>query len=743
MNYKKKAMLWDNSVMKVEDYGFLFNIDDFLLKDEFNNFHHISKFYLPIFNKMVENTRDYCSGLNLNFPADKGYIKRKIRVDILDLILEDDFVSYNWVKWFKTYGTVIEIEVNCYDEGETLNFFPHLYRKITDQEIVKLKNFTLFTEYFISLSLIYLLIVIILITYGIYRLIVQKSLSNCIAIILLMSCYLLVNDALSYNYDSYSFLLVDDAYGNIWPENFLSFNKSINIDHFSFFTKFLVSFVSSIYFLIISNFLKDQKLTSFEFLIILLFAVLGLILLCTSYDFTICYLAIELSSLSFYILAAFKKNSIYSVNSGIKYFVIGSISSSFFLFGISFLYGVTGSLNLNDLNLFYLESHSKYHLTRSIMMEHNLSWYNIALLGKRFVDSIHYYSDDPLSTICMRYEFYTYLSEIINHFIELGLFYFELLNIAFKNIPYLDLINSIFDETSYMFHKKLVVIELGITLILISLSIKLSLAPFHLWSLDVYEGSPTITTFFFIVVCKISIFVFLARLFYCTFYPFIFFWYYYPLLVGLFSIFIGSFGGLKQRKLKTLLAYSSISHMGYLMLSFGTGNLLGLNMLFFYLIIYIIAGLSNWLIVLLLKINNKSLKNKYSKELGNIILLKKSNLALAFAFSLTMFSIAGIPPMSGFIAKFSVFLSIISTSFYFLAFIIVLFSIISTFYYIRIVKVIYFETVLVGNLYYPIKDNSTLILSILIFLLIFLFINPTFLYLLTYKAIQFTFYIYY
>jgi len=110
----------------------------------------------------------------------------------------------------------------------------------------------------------------------------------------------------------------------------------------------LICWFSAFYFLIVSNFLKEQKLTSFEYLLIILFAVLGLLLMCSSNDLLTAYLSIELSSLAFYILASFRKVSSYSVESGIKYFITGAVSSTFFLLGSSFIYGFTGSINFSD-----------------------------------------------------------------------------------------------------------------------------------------------------------------------------------------------------------------------------------------------------------------------------------------------------------------------------------------------------------------------------------------------------------
>jgi len=239
--------------------------------------------------------------------------------------------------------------------------------------------------------------------------------------------------------------------------NFLNFNKSFINDYFAFFTKMLVCVFSSLYFLIISTSLKEQKLVSFEYLLIILFAILGALLMCSSNDLLTAYLAMELSSLALYILASFRKISTYSVESGLKYFIIGAISSAFFLLGSSFIYGVIGSINFLDFqDLFEL--------------------------------SIFYF--DP---------YYNFSNGKIQEF---------------SNITYtLMLIDA---NSSDFFDVRF--IEFGLTLILFSLFIKLALAPFHLWALDVYEGSPTNSTFFFAVITKLSTFVLLVRLCYQSFF---------------------------------------------------------------------------------------------------------------------------------------------------------------------------------------------------------------------------------
>jgi NADH-quinone oxidoreductase subunit N len=265
----------------------------------------------------------------------------------------------------------------------------------------------------------------------------------------------------------------------------------------------------------------------------------------------------------------------------------------------------------------------------------------------------------------------------------------------------------------------------------------LALAPFHTWLLDVYEGVPISAAFFFAVLTKLSIFVLLIRLCYSSFIALKSCWQFYSFFIGLLSIFVGSFGGLKEKRLKTLLAYSSISHMGYALIAFSTGTFIGIQMLLLYIFIYMLSGLSIWYVIILLVLKKPRVENKYSKELSDLALLKKSNLMLAIILSLSTFSVAGIPPLVGFFAKLNVFLAVVGDFFYVISLASILCSVISTFYYIRIIKVLYYENLLVGKLYYPIKTIKTIILSVSSFLLLFFFVNPTVLYLVNYQSVLF------
>lgn len=542
--------------------------------------------------------------------------------------------------------------------------------------VVSLQSFTVFPEYFITLSIIYILIVITLITYNSNGLMLQKAISECMALILFMTCYLILND----DFTSASYFI-----------DILSFSNAVIYDSLASFTRFWLCFFSGVYFLFVADSLKEQKLTSFEYLIIILFAILGLLIMCSSNDLLLTYLAIELSSLALYVLASFKKTSSYSVESGIKYFITGAVSSAFFLLGSSFIYGFTGSINFFDFYRMY-----------------NASIYDYIIL-----------------------QWFPGIGYLPGFFFESWLFSFGFRSGYARLIEVYDL--TLDDLLSGYTIEYFNFVEIGLTLILFSLFIKLAAAPFHLWSLDVYEGSPTSSTIFFAVITKLSILVVLIRLCHMAFFEIKEWWDFYFLSIGVLSIFVGSFGGLKQRKLKTLLAYSSTSHMGYILIAMGSDTFTGVQMALVYMIIYMISSLCVWSILLFLRLKRKNITAKYNKELGDLALLRKSNISLSLALSLTMFSIAGIPPLVGFLAKLGVFLPLIINSYYLPALASIVFSVVSTFYYIRLIKVLYFENILVGKLYYPINSEKTIILSILIFALIFLFCNPTLLYLACYK----------
>jgi NADH:ubiquinone oxidoreductase subunit 2 (subunit N) len=588
--------------------------------------------------------------------------------------------------------------------------------------------------------------------------------------------------------------------------SFTSNNFIIN-DYFSFASKFVICLTSILFLIIVNVSFRDEPIqNNFEYVVLITISILGLLLLCAANDLITAYLAIELHSIAFYIMSAFKRKSSYSIESGLKYFIIGALSSALFLFGSSIVYGCMGSLSFDDLQMFFsLLFASDIQITSSIGSEISINCsinelalgsYDLAydkslfgLIGISFagsepsiVQSLAMSSEDNLADWCRvnKFDNISFISTstiaVSNSLIDVNNWFnvsttvkdswfltqfisdsllagSQISNSIWSSLLFFD-VNELSENlallkhilASYMNVETLGTINglsmlntdlvsIGFILICVSLFIKLSVAPFHFWSLDVYEGSPNSTTFFFAVVPKMALFILLMRLCYVSFYQiFVDNFQMYFFLLAVFSVFVGSLGGLEQRKLKTLLAYSSISHTGYLLLSFSTGNLEGIQMMFYYLIIYMLSGLVFWSVYLFSRQKRSFYFNKSNKELGDLVLLNQSNPMLALILAITLFSMAGIPPIVGFLAKIGIFLVVVKSSAYLVAVLSILFSVISTFYYIRVIKILYFENTLVGKLYMPITTQKALLISLLAILLIILCIDPMIIYLLFYKA---------
>jgi len=283
------------------------------------------------------------------------------------------------------------------------------------------KEIQLLPEIFLGISLIYLIIHGTFISVNTRYLLIQNSVLYLSVLILSMFCFLLWNNAVECS-------------------DFQIFNNGIIVDFLSFSSKIWIAIMSIFCFLMIQRYITIQRINYFEYSILILFALLGIFFICSSNDLITAYLSIELQSLSFYVMAAMKKDSAFSVDAGLKYFILGAFSSSLFLFGSSILYGVSGTVNFEDL--------------------------------KNLFSSIH---------------------------TEQG---------------------NITTSTTSIFTQRILLegslIQFALVFIFVSLLFKLAVAPFHLWSLDVYEESPTSSTFFFAVVPKLAIFVLLIRIFYSS-----------------------------------------------------------------------------------------------------------------------------------------------------------------------------------------------------------------------------------
>jgi len=244
-----------------------------------------------------------------------------------------------------------------------------------------------------------------------------------------------------------------------------------------------------------------------------------------------------------------------------------------------------------------------------------------------------------------------------------------------------------------------------------------------MWAPDVYEGSPTIVTAFFSVAPKIAILANMLRVFMYSFYDPT--WQQLFVFCSVASMMLGAFAALSQNKIKRLLAFSSIGHIGYLLIGFSCGTIEGIQSLLIGLFIYVFMTINMFTVILALRQN----RFKYISDLG---LLAKTNPILAITVSITMFSFAGIPPLAGFCSKFYLFFAALSCGAFLLALVGIITSVISCFYYIRLVKIMYFDTPKTWILYKPMDREKSILLGITTFLSLF-FLYPSPLFLVTHK----------
>nr|YP_009672648.1 NADH dehydrogenase subunit 2 [Dictyopteris divaricata]QDB64133.1 NADH dehydrogenase subunit 2 [Dictyopteris divaricata] len=386
--------------------------------------------------------------------------------------------------------------------------------------------------------------------------------------------------------------------------------------------------------LLAEEYLFLARIRPYEIFVFFLGVALSLCLLISSYDLLSIYLSIEFLSLIFYTLAAWKRDSGFSAEAGLKYFILGSLASLFFLFGSSLIYLVTGTTNLGTLSLLF----------------DNLS------------------SASTLSS-------------------------------------------------------------LGFLFVISALLFKLGAAPYHMWVADVYEGAPTIITLLFASVPKFAIFVAMLRLI------FISSWSLFPVVweslffsCGLLSLFFGCLGGLGEIKLKRVLAYSGIGHIGFLCLGTGCGSLMGVQSIFFYLFFYTLTSLYMWTYLLHLY---PSKKNWLS--IVDSVGLVQSNPILGIMTCLMLFSLAGIPPFGGFFSKMLVFASLVDGYFYSLALFAVFTSALSAFYYLRLIKILYFEKPKTWVFFCALSKSNAFVLCSTSFFVLFFMFSPNIFYLFAYK----------
>ena len=436
-------------------------------------------------------------------------------------------------------------------------------------------------------------------------------------------------------------------YNDLKIEGFLS-NFALVNDESTRVTKLIFILITICALFVIHEAFNVQKLNFFEYYSVLLFAVLSLLLMISATDLIFFYLTMEMQALCFYILASFNRNSTFSVEAGLKYFVSGSFISGFYLLGCSLIYGSLGTLNLHDISLL-----------------------------------------------------------------------------------------TVFDIGTYSNELNLLVL-IGTILITSTLLFKLACAPFHFWSPDVYDGAPIASTLAFSVLPKLALFFFFIK--WVTSLNTVFNSISDVLLIfGILSAFLGTFFALNQTRLKRLIIYSSIAQTGFLVASLSANNINSFTALYFFLLVYLITSILIWGHFIVFykfhaKISEFYLKNLDSLFLSSVANLFKTNSFWAFSFLLIFFSIAGIPPLTGFLSKMLIIYELVSSNYLIGAIALIVISAVSVYYYIRMIKVVYFE---------PLKesrktqndftivfldeslDRIYFLFAVLLFVLLVLFYFPT------------------
>lgn len=371
-----------------------------------------------------------------------------------------------------------------------------------------------------------------------------------------------------------------------------AFNDAFVSDPFARFVKILVLAGSAAAILLSFDDLRRASVDRYEIPVLILLATVGMMMMISAGDLLALYLGLELQSLSLYVLAAARRDDVRSSEAGMKYFVLGALSSGMLLYGASLLYGFAGTTSFAGLEVAASAPGAAA---------------NLGLIA-------------------------------------------------------------------------------GLVFLLVGLAFKISAVPFHMWTPDVYEGAPTPITAFFAAAPKLAALALLARVLFDGFGGLFIQWQKIVIFLAIASMLLGAFAAIGQTNIKRLMAYSSIGHVGFALVGLAAGSEAGIEGLLIYLAIYLVMTLGSFACILAMRREDGPVEDIY--ELAG---LAETNLPMAFILAMLFFSLAGVPPLAGFFAKFYVFAAAVKAELYGLAIIGVLSSVVGAFYYLRIVKVMFFD----------------------------------------------------
>ena len=367
------------------------------------------------------------------------------------------------------------------------------------------------------------------------------------------------------------------------------FGGAFAVDAFARFMKVAALAGSAVAIVLAQRFARREGFYRFEFPILIMLGTLGMLVMISANDLITLYLGLETQSLAAYVVAAFHRDDARSSEAGLKYFVLGALSSGMLLYGASLVYGFTGHTGFEPIAAALTEGRST------------------------------------------------------------GL-------------------------------------VIGLVFVLAGLAFKISAVPFHMWTPDVYEGAPTPVTAFFASAPKVAALALLIRVVIDAFAPIAADWQQIVTFVAIASMALGSFAAIGQANIKRLMAYSSIGHMGFALVGLAAGTEQGVQGVILYLVIYMPMTLGAFALILMMRRDHEMVE-----AIDELSGLAQTKPAAAFLFATILFSLAGIPPLAGFFAKYYVFLAAIEAGLYPLAVIGVVTSVVGAYYYLRIVKIMYFD----------------------------------------------------
>src|SRR5215217_3297750 len=400
----------------------------------------------------------------------------------------------------------------------------------------------------------------------------------------------------------------------------VTFGGSFIVDDFARFLKVLALIGSAATFILSTEFLSDPSRRIFEYSILVVLSTLGMLVLISAGDLIMLYLGLELMSLALYVVAASNRDNVRSTEAGLKYFVLGALSSGMLLYGASLIYGFTGTVSFAGI---------------------------AAATGQGGIG-----------------------------------------------------------------------LTFGLVFLFAGFCFKVSAVPFHMWTPDVYEGAPTPVTAFFAAAPKIAAIAIFVRAPISAFPEITPQWQQIVVFVSIASMVLGSFAAIGQRNIKRLMAYSSIGHMGFALIGLAAATPEGVQGVVVYMAVYLAMTLGTFACILSMRTRAGLVEN-----ISDLAGLARTNPAMAFFLAVMMFSLAGIPPLAGFFAKYFVFLAAIKAGLYTLAMIGVLASVVGAYYYLLIVKVMYFDEA--AEPFAPMPRMLKVVLGITGVLVILFFVYPS------------------